>query len=383
MVSLASLADRFISAGERVRPLWLRKWLFSLLFSFYAHLNRLQAIVLQLRLPVSRVSGESKNGERLCLLFVGLEAFSLYLSDLIFKKPPQVEQVGKVFVWRLKHIPHVVPSDVDAVVVSCDPFYQRWLEKAGLFVFPHFIDMVLNVSDSPDVFYKKSNNSAKADMKKVEKYGYSYEVFSDVDHLRFFYDRMYLPLIQTRYGDAPIYTPPFFFFKWLRLLGYRLLLVKDDRGDFVSGCYHYMKNDYAINRYLGVIDGDVALIRKGAESATYWFFIIHPKDPNVSTVNFGGVRPFFNDGLFQYKRKWGMKAEVCDLVTEIFGLRIVSEREPLKQFLILNPFIGMNEKNDLIEFVFVDKKTFTDTMRNQAEKRFQTPGVNELRFIEL
>jgi hypothetical protein len=78
-----------------------------------------------------------------------------------------------------------------------------------------------------------------------------------------------------------------------------------------------------------------------------------------------------------------MKVEPSDFVKEIFGLRIVSERGALKQFLIHNPFIGMNEKNDLIGFVFVDKKTFNDAMSNQYEKRFQTPGVNELRFIKL
>ena len=78
-----------------------------------------------------------------------------------------------------------------------------------------------------------------------------------------------------------------------------------------------------------------------------------------------------------------MKVQLYDAVGEVFGLRVFSENGLSKEFLIHNPLIGMNEKNDLTGFIFVDKKTFTDTMRNQAEKRFQTPGVNELRFIEL
>lgn len=59
------------------------------------------------------------------------------------------------------------------------------------------------------------------------------------------------------------------------------------------------------------------------------------------------LRIRFNDGLFQYKRKWGKTVEHSDLIEEIFGLRLVVERVPLKQFLLDNPFIGMNEKKEL------------------------------------
>lgn len=86
------------------------------------------------------------------------------------------------------------------------------------------------------------------------------------------------------------------------------------------------------------------------------------------------LRICFNDGLLQYKRKWGMKVEHSDLVKEIFGLRINNENEPLKQFLIRNPFIGINGKNGLIVFVFVDKETFNDAMSNHCEKDIKHQG---------
>jgi hypothetical protein len=384
MVSLISLADRVISLGSKVRPVWLRKRLFSLLFLLYAYVSRLKAVVFQFRLPVYVVSGvEKTSGEKIRFLFVGRETFPLFLIELLFTSAPHVEQVGMVFVWRLHKLDCFFSSDVDAVLVSCDRFYQRWPEKAGLFVFPHMVDMVLDVSDPFDVFYKGLSNSAKADIKKVEKYKYTFEVFSDINQLRFFYDSMYRPLIETRYADAPVYTPPFTFFKLLHMIGYQLLLVKDEKGDFVSGIYFHVKRNEVFCRYLGVINGELELIRKGAESALYCFLMDYAKDQKVNVLDFGGARPFFNDGLFLYKRKWGMKVVPSDFVKEIFGLRMVNESEQLKQFLIQNPFIGINEKNELIGYVFVDKKTFRDAMSAQFEKRFQTPGVNEVRFIKL
>jgi len=384
MVSLISAADKFISGGLNVRPRWLWKWLFSVLFSLYTSINRLKVIASQMRLPVTVVSGVGKDaGEDICFLFIGRETFPLYLNDLLFNRPPQVKQVGTVFIWRLKDLDRFVSSDVDAVLVSCDRFYQRWLQKADLFVFPHVVDMVLDVSGSFDDFYKKMTNSAKADIKKAEKQRYTYEIVSDLDHLRFFYERMYLPLIRTRYPDTPMYIPQFLFFKWLHMIGYRLLFVKDNQGKYVSGCYFHQQGKVGSLRYNGVLDGDFELIRNGAESAIYCFFIVHAQEQKVSILDFGGVRPFFHDGLFFYKRKWGMTVEHSDLIEEIFGLRILSECAPLKQFLLENPFIGLNDKNELVGFVFVDKNSFTDALCVQFEKRFQTPGVNEVRFIKL
>ena len=347
-------------------------------------MSRLKAIVSQIQLSVTIVKGKSKEtDECISFLFVGQKTFPLFLSDLLYNKPPEIKQVGKVFVWRLNHLSRFFPSDMDAVLVSCDGFYRRWLQKEDLFVFPHMVDMVLDVSDSFDVFYKKLPDSAKSDIRKVKKQINTYEVLSDINRLKFFYDKMYLPLYETRFADMPLYKPPFTFFKWLHLIGYRLLLVKDAKGEYVSGSYFRVKGVTVTPRYNGVFDGDVELIRKGAESAIYYFFIFHAQDQNVSKLDFGGARPFFNDGLFFYKRKWGMSVESYGPVKELFGLRVVRERESLKQFLIHNPFIGLNEKNELIGFVFIDKNTFTETLGKQLEKRFQTLGVNEFRFNKL
>lgn len=357
MVSLISLADKLIWLGSKVHPVWLRKRLFSLLFSLYAYVSRLKAVIFQFRLPVCVVSGvEKTSGEKIRFLFVGHETFPLFLIELLFTNAPHVEQIGMVFVWRLKRLARFFSSDVDAVLVSCDWFYHRWLEKAGLFVFPHMVDMVLDVSDSYDVFYKKLSNSAKSDIKKVEKQGYSYEVFSDMDRLRFFYDRMYLPLIKTRFTDIPLYTPPFTFFKLLHLIGYRLLLVKDERGEYVSGSYFHVKGDEVFPRYNGVSNGDLELIRKGAESAVYCFLIDWAKKNRFNTIDLGNCRPFKNDGVFRYKKKWGsmMRWRTGIDMYDMFGLKVVKEKSFLHDFLRMNPFFGVDKKNDFVEYP-VDK----------------------------
>ena len=115
----------------------------------------------------------------------------------------------------------------------------------------------------------------------------------------------------------------------------------------------------------------------------YYFFIILAQDRKAKRIDFGGTRPFFNDGLFQYKKKWGTIIEPYSLVPEVFGLKILNNSEPMKQFLIDNPFIGITEKNEMAGFVFIGEDEVSDKEKELYEKRFNVPGIHELRFITL
>lgn len=379
MVSMSTMADQVVAAGEHIRPLWLRRWLFSVLYSLYINLRRTQALLTQLRLSVSTVVGESKDGDSLSVLFVGGKTFPSFLSEQFFKNSPQVKFVKKVWIWRIGHISRVDP-DVDGLITSCDGFYQRWVEKAESYVFPHFVDMVLDVSEPIEVFFKKSTKSVKADIQKVRKYGYSFEPCPDVNGLQQFYEQMYLPLIRTRHGNARVYTPPFFVFRWLQMMGYRLVLVKNNRGEVITGGYYYANHGMASVRYIGVINGNLDWVRKGAESALYYFFVTHPLDTELRVANFGGARPFFNDGLFWYKKKWGMAASVSNDTSDIFGLRLIGDGGPLRSFLLDNPLIGINKKRELVGYVFVDTRGLSDSEK-QDKERFQLPGLKPYTIV--
>lgn len=383
MVSLLSIADKMISLGEKIRPLWLKRLKLSFLFHFLSYGFRLQSLFSQLRLSVSLVSGpEVQTGDTIHLLFVGGRKFPVSLGDLIFREKPLIHHQENIFFWRIKELKKRYSDQVDAVLVSCDQFYQRFLHQDDFLVFPHMIDMVLVTSKSLHELLKALPHSAQEDVRKIQKEQFSFEIKSDRDTLDRFYHDMYRPMLKNRIGETDVFTADLVLFRILRELGYQLMMITY-KGNEVFGVFFKKQNDTLLLKYAGVLQGDIDLIKKGASSAFYYFFIVYAKDQNVNILDFGGARPFFNDGLFQYKLKWGMTVKPYDPVKDVFGIQIVTERKPLKQFLIHNPFIGLNEKNELIGFVFVDKKTITDTLRNQFEKRFQTPGVNEVRFIKL
>jgi hypothetical protein len=378
-----ALVDSVIRLFSNLRPVWFKHSMLSFLFHLLSCGNRLSSLFSQLRLSVFLVSGcEKHTGETIRILFVGGKRFPIFLSDLIFSETPMMHRQGKVFIFRIKNLKIRYDDKVNAVIISCDQFYHRFLHQDGFFVFPHMVDMSLDCSKGFTELSNGFSRDAINDIKMMQKYNFSFEQTKDIEKLKIFYYDMFLETLSKRIGKRDTFTPSLIFLKGLMEIGYELMLITYN-GAYVCGGFYYLDADKGLSRYSGVLGGKLNLIKKRTSAAIYYSFIQNALKRNTKKIYFGGVNPFFNDGLFRYKRKWGMKVESYDLVKLVYGLQIVTESGPLKQFLIHNPFIGMNEKNELIGFVFVDQKIFNDTMSNQLEKSFQVPGVKEVRFIKI
>lgn len=383
MRSLLSIVNVIILFFSKVRPLRLKQYFFSFMFHWYLYVSHFKSLLFQIRLNISIVYGiEKHTGSMVRFLFVSNEKFPLFLMNLIYNGKPTVKKIGKEYIWGLKKVDKMYSDDVDAVLVSCDQFYYRWLCKSGMYVFPHLVDMVLDCSIGINEILEGLPRSTKKEIKKVKKRKYSFEVTSDIEKVTMFYQDMYLPTFLKRIGETDMFIPDLLSIKYLLEMGYELMLVTYE-GKYVCGGFFYHYKDTLMLKYSGVFEGNIDLIKNRAHSAVYYFFIILAQDRKVKRVDLGGARPFFNDGLFQYKKKWGTIIEPYSLVPEVFGLKILNNSESLKQFLIHNPFIGLNEKNEMVGFVFVDKDELSDEEKEHYEKRFDVPGIHELRFITL
>lgn len=376
-----SVVKVFLCFIAKLRPVWLKKRCLSVVQHGNYLFSRFYSLVFQICLSVYIVKGvEKQSHEMMSVLFVGNERFPFFFFNRVFEKDMVVEEKGRVYLWNISKLKRRYGM-VDSVVVSCDRFYQRFLHRAGFYVFPHLVNMVYDSSKNFDQLMKKLSHSAQEDVRKVKKTGFSFEISRDIEKIQRFYYKMYRPMIETRVGTENAFQTDVLFLQFFYQAEYELLLISY-HGQEVSGCFFHHTDDTMFLKYAGVHQGDVSLIKKGAFSAIYYFVIVHAKDLKVTTVDFGGVRPFFNDGLFQYKRKWGMTVGPHDIVKKVFGLQIVRKSGPSKQFLMHNPFIGINEKNELIGYVFVDKD-LSNGEKNEYEERFHLPGLQEFRFIVL
>ncbi len=74
-----------------------------------------------------------------------------------------------------------------------------------------------------------------------------------------------------------------------------------------------------------------------------------------------------------------MKVEPYNIVTDGAGVTLVNESTQFRQFLIDNPFIGMDGKGRFVWYVFADEETLRGTKKS-IEKKLLIPGVNKFCF---
>jgi hypothetical protein len=80
--------------------------------------------------------------------------------------------------------------------------------------------------------------------------------------------------------------------------------------------------------------------------ATTYFTIVFGKQKGYAQIDFGDAPPFFHDGLFQYKREWGMSIRpAMGKGAKVFAAKFSDNNETTKGFLLLNPFIFLEGEN--------------------------------------
>jgi hypothetical protein len=78
------------------------------------------------------------------------------------------------------------------------------------------------------------------------------------------------------------------------------------------------------------------------------------KERGYKWLDFGHCRSFLNDGVFNYKKRWGMEIEISKRLKNILGIKVCNYCQGVKNFLEKNPFIFINQ-GKLMGLVFVGK----------------------------
>lgn len=129
-----------------------------------------------------------------------------------------------------------------------------------------------------------------------------------------------------------------------------MLVTKDD--EYVAGQVMTFEGDRARSWFGGVKNGDREWVRYGVKAAMYVFIFEELAKRGVAFYDFGGSRPFLNDGVMQFKKKWGMALNGAH--SDGFYFRIIHDTPGVRAFLKNNPFVYQNSNGDFVGAIFVD-----------------------------
>lgn len=301
-----------------------KRSIYSLARQFLRHFKKFK----EFRFDVYFLSGETK------VIYITSSVISPYIVERICKNAT-ITKGEKIYLWELRKF----IDQHDAVLIDMHRSFARFFNDA--FLIPPYVRQVLELNKPIEEITKKNR-----DLKKIKKY--QYEVFTDLDSLKFFYEKMHVPYIRKRFANSA-QIKNFNEFKKTLSNGELLLIKIDDK--FVSGVLCEMKG--GVYYWLRVGALDESYVKEGALSAAYYFGIIRAKEKNAKGIDFGMSRPFLSDGVLRHKRKWG--ARIC-------------EDKSLKRILYLKnavkePFICIENKK-LKAVLFSDKDKFIKEYNN-------------------
>lgn len=295
-------------------------------------------VASHIRLPVYLLQGKEKgSGTNLTTLFLGGEKTIPYLSNLLYSEEPRKEKIGKIFIWKIKSKLNLNHCRADLIFIKIDGLFSRFLARQEFIIIPEWVLFMLDLSKPLQEVWKLSKNkSLSEDLRRIRKHKYSYEITRDPAKFEYFYHQMYLPYIAKRYGKLMLLTD---FHHMKRIFEKGVLLMVKKKNEYLAGNIIVMHNKSVLSAYIGIRQGKIEYLKQGALAASYYFTILWAKEKGYKWLDFGHCRPFLNDGVFCYKKKWGMEIKRSKRYRVVFGLKICNFYQGVQDFLTNSPFI--------------------------------------------
>ena len=306
-------------------------------------LKRVSIFVPQFRLSVYLLQGkEKRGGNSLTTLFLGDERGVLYLSNLLYSEEPVKENLGKVFIWRVKSRLNLDLPRTDLIFIKMDEFFSRFLSRRRFIIIPEWVLFILDLSKPlPEIWKLSKNDTLRANLRRIRKNNYSYEVTQDPAKFKYFYYQMYLPYIRKRFEELTVLIS---FRDMERIFKKGQLILVKNGNDYLSGYVVRVDRDTILALYLGITEGRIEYLKAGALAALYYFIALWAKERGYKWLDFGHCRSFLKDGVFYHKKQWGMEIIKSTRLRYVFGMKVCNYHQGIQNVLEKNPFIFMDQE---------------------------------------
>jgi hypothetical protein len=178
-----------------------------------------------------------------------------------------------------------------------------------LLTLPLVVDMEM---DTPEVTTGPGaswSRSAKANIARVRRGRFDWDVATDPALIAEFHRRMYRPSMRGRHGAAAYTESRRRLLQRSRLEGLELLRIFQGGRWVAASLNESSSRGYRLTR-VGWLNGDERLLESGVVAASYWFSFQRATALGRRRLLLGGVEPHLEDGSLLYKGHWG--ARFCD-----------------------------------------------------------------------
>lgn len=211
--------------------------------------------------------------------------------------------VRKIPIWRIGAIVRQMPATGVWLCVEINRLLLPLMPSHGSLTFPWLRQRVY--LDSKE--YKSRRRTIEGNFgRKVRKYRYRYQLVQDSGAVKQFYERLYLPHIAARFGDA-CHARSLGELKTAVRKGFLLQVLCGNR--CIAGVVCSEGKDELSAKAFGHLPEQEYSLRLGGLSAAYYFLFEYAAKHSLACVDLMRSRPNSRDGVYCHKHRWGAVAE--------------------------------------------------------------------------
>lgn len=305
--------------------------------------NRTRQTVSLIRHPLLKVysvEGESNCGY-LRLLIADDGVTLPYMLELLFPDGAKVSAKGHVNARKAQELAR---SQADVIIVGANLLLTEQYKSAGFYIVPRWVRLMLPVVDDPYArlydFGRQTRKYFKWMLKKVKDAGFECETVTDSAWFDAFYNDMYKPYAEQRYGGSAVIHS---YRKVKRAFERGAGIIAKKDGKPVAGTIVSRYDDVLHIPHVGVLGADPAPVREGALFAMDYYIVQYAHDTGCRVMDFGHSRPFLSDGPLKYKLNWHMDVLDDDDGVGFFAIK-PGHSDQSQRFFEANPFFFMTEQ---------------------------------------
>ena len=206
------------------------------------------------------------------------------------------------------------------------------------------------------------------------KSGLTCRISRDLQDLEFFYHQMHVPLIRRRYGSRADLDD------WKAMCrafeqGFLLLVLAGDQP--VAGALSQRADNHLVFRRTGVLQGEEAHIRRGAQTALYYFQLRLALELGLDAVDAMNSFPFLDDGVFQHKADWGAVTLPDEQARRRVFLLTSESAEKNARFFEINPMV-VEDGTGLCAMIGTRRQPLQELSPAQLSTHFRLDGLHGL-----
>jgi hypothetical protein len=220
---------------------------------------------------------------------------------------------------------------------------------ADLLSLPLSVDMEMPTPSAFEGPGAPWSGSAKANIAKVKRGRFVFDVVDGGEWIQEFHRRMFRPSMRRRHGARAYMDSQGALARYAQAAGGELLRVFRN-GQWVAASINQSTLDGYRQIKLGWLDGDEGLLKSGIVSALYWFNFRRAADLGHRRILFGSVEPCLEDGVLLYKSHWGAGLCADSRFFGEFRLLLEPSHPACRRFLQAHSLVTKGTDGDFIVF---------------------------------